>query len=216
MPKTGDIVWGTLERVPANPAEVSLRLQTPRLYTTEQIRRCSDRLNAVMVCRYAYTRTPVDFPDEGVCRFDFATVRSRDLYRNLYGCREAFVFAVTLGIGVDRLLYRLRLTSQAEEFITDALASAAAETLCERTNEALRSEALRGETALRPRFSPGYGDVELSVQKPLLQRIQAEKTLGIALNGAYLMTPTKSITAIAGIEMADGSARSEATSEKFC
>lgn len=207
MPKTGDIVWGTFERLPTNQAEISRRLQMPRLYTAEQIRRCSDRLDEVMLFRYAYTRTPVDFPDEGVCRFDFATVRSRDLYRNLHGCREAFVFAVTLGMGVDRLLYRLRLTSQAEEFITDALASAAAETLCERANEALRSEAaFLGEAALRPRFSPGYGDVELSVQKPLLQRLQAEKTLGIALNRAYLMTPTKSVTAIAGIESA----------EKFC
>jgi len=260
----GDIVCGTAEEIRLNPAEVCRRLQVPRGFGSDAAERCEKQLRAAMTCRYAYVRLPVDYPERGVCRFDFAEIRSEDLYRNLAGCREAFVFAATIGIGVDRLLHRLNLTSQAEHFITDALASAAVESLCdfvieEITSTAVESlcdtvieeisgaaveslcdtvteeiagaaveslcdtvikeisgaagealcdcvtEEIRGADAvspkcvLRPRFSPGYGDTDLSVQKPLLRRLQADKTLGITLNSAYLMTPVKSVTAIAGL-----------------
>ena len=196
----GDIVCGTAEEIRLNPAEVCRRLQVPVGFGSEAAERCEKQLRAAMTCRYAYVRLPVDYPERGVCRFDFAEIRSEDLYRNLAGCREAFVFAATIGIGVDRLLHRLNLTSQAEHFITDALASAAVEALCDCVTEEIKgADAVPRKRLLRPRFSPGYGDTDLSVQKPLLRRLQADKTLGITLNSAYLMTPVKSVTAIAGL-----------------
>ena len=188
------IICGSVDRVELDTAEVCRRLLVPRDFTLEKIDQCRSRLNGVMTCRYAWVRVPLSLPSNGTCVFDFAEVESKDLYRNLYGCSEAFVFAVTLGMGVDRLLCRLNLLSQAEHFITDGLASAAAEALCDSVNETI-AHGLR----VKPRFSPGYGDVPLSVQAPLLQRLRAESTLGITLNDAYLMTPVKSITAIAGI-----------------
>ena len=198
MQTYGDIVCGTVDRVELNPAEVCRRLQIPRGYDLEAAERCAKLLESVMACRYAYIRTPADYPSLGVCRFDFAEIKSADLYKNLRGCGEAYVFAVTLGIGVDRLLFRLNLTSQAEHFIVDALASAAVESLCDIVDKKIRSTAGASDVKFRPRFSPGYGDVDISVQKSLLNRLQADKTLGITLNSAYLMTPMKSITAIMG------------------
>ena len=88
----------------------------------------------------------------------------------------------------------LNLPKATEHFLTDALASAAAEALCDSVNRTI-AEGL----SLKPRFSPGYGDVPLSVQGPILRRLRADSTLGITLNEAFLMTPVKSVTAIAGI-----------------
>ena len=132
---------------------------------------------------------------QDVCRFDFMTAKSRYLYKNLSGCREAYVMALTTGIGVDRLLARLNITSQAEHFITDGLSSAAAESFCDYV-----CAILTRDTPCVPRFSPGFGDLSISFQRPLLQRLNAVNTLGITLNQAYLMTPVKSITAIMGIK----------------
>lgn len=192
------IVCGRVDEVALDPHEVCRRLQIPRGFESEGmdslVGRCVGRLKEAVDCRYAYVRVPVEVSSSAVCRFDFGEVESMDLSKNLRGCTEAFVFAVTLGIGVDRLLHRLNLLSQAEHFITDALASAAAEGLCDGVNGILASSG-----QLRPRFSPGYGDVPLSFQAPLLGRLRADATLGITLNGAYLMTPMKSITAIVGI-----------------
>ncbi len=188
------IICGTIDKVELNTGEVCRRLQIPRDFTVDGTQRCLDRLQKVMDCRYACVRVPLTLPSHGICRFDFGEIASEDLYRNLHGCVEALVFAVTLGMGVDRLLCRLKLLSQTEHFITDGLASAAAEALCDSVNQKIA----HGLT-VKPRFSPGYGDVPLSVQAPLLRRLRAESTLGITLNHAYLMTPVKSITAIAGI-----------------
>lgn len=201
----GDIICGTVDRLEFDPAEVCRRLQIPRGYDFEAAERCARLLEPAMSCRYAYIRTPVDYPSEGVCRFDFAEIKSEDLFKNLRGCREVFVFAVTLGIGVDRLLCRLNLTSRTEHFIVDALSSAAVESLCDITDKKIRSTACTSDVKFRPRFSPGYGDVDIWVQRPLLNRLQADKTLGITLNSAYLMTPMKSITAIMGREACSSS-----------
>ena len=53
--------------------------------------------------------------------------------------------------------------------------------------------------SLRPRFSPGYGDLPLSVQKDIISLLEAPKRIGLSLNDSLLMSPTKSVTAFAGI-----------------
>lgn len=195
--KHPDVFAGTIpaEAVKLNPAEAAARLKTARNFENPLIASCRDRLLSVVAYRYAAVRLSVSFPEEGVCDFGFAAVKSKHLAKNLFGCREVFLFAVTTGLGVDRLLSRLAAVGSAENFITDALASAAAESVCEAVSESLGE----GEVC-RLRFSPGYGDLPLDFQKPLLERLDAYERLGITLNSAFLMTPVKSVTAIMGIE----------------
>ena len=131
---------------------------------------------------------------QDVCRFDFMTAKSRYLYKNLLGCREAFVFAVTAGITVDRELAKLRITSNAEYFITDGIASAAIDSFCDHVDKTIK-----GELDCARRFSPGYGDLSLELQSPLLERLNAHQLLGITLDSGFMMTPVKSITAVMGI-----------------
>ena len=104
--------------------------------------------------------------------------------------------AVTTGIATDRLLLRLNAVSQAEHFMTDALSSAAIESFCD-----YAAGKIRGGISCANRFSIGYGDVPLTYQKPFLEKLQAQRLLGITLNNAYLMTPVKSITAFMGIKI---------------
>ena len=49
------------------------------------------------------------------------------------------------------------------------------------------------------RFSPGYGDLSLSVSCDILRLVDAERRLGIRMAGS-LMIPKKSITAIMGVK----------------
>ncbi len=176
---------------------------------------CRKKLDEAMNCRFAYTVTGLKFPEPGVCDFGFAEIRSNNLYKNLKGCTNAFIFAVTIGTGVDRLLMRLGITSPGEHFITDAMASAAAEALCDYTEEIIRNNFRDGsdeirktgydikeagsEIIWRPRYSPGYGDCGIENQKIVMDCLRGEKTLGIVLNESCFMTPSKSITAIMGM-----------------
>ena len=52
---------------------------------------------------------------------------------------------------------------------------------------------------LRPRFSPGYGDFSILHQKELLQMLEAPKKIGLTLTEGYMLTPTKSVTALLGM-----------------
>ena len=155
---------------------------------------CEALLRPVLSYRYCCRRTAILRPEPEVFDFGFGAFRSHSLTRNLDGCKEAILFAATIGPGVDRLLARLAVTSPARRYVTDALASAAVESLCDYANARL-SEGL----SCAPRFSPGYGDVPLSVQPGFLQFVNAGRLLGITLSEHFFMNPSKSVTAIIGI-----------------
>ena len=175
--------------------ESAVRLKIPRNYTNETVSRCEKELKKVLACKYAYIKVPIIFKTPNVCDLGFGDIESRDLSKALKGCNEAYILGVTIGIGADRLISRLAVTSPAESFITDALASAAAESLCDYADNILRGE---GKKPFR--YAPGYGDMPLTFQPEVLEALNADYTLGIRLNGSLLMTPMKSITAIMGIK----------------
>ena len=182
------------EDIRLNPAELAARLQTEKGFSNELIEKCEGALRSAMDCRYTARKIALSFPQEDVVDLGFARAESHSLYRNLKGCGEGFVMAVTIGIGTERLLNRLSLLSNAEHFITDALASAAVEAVCDRAEEIIK-----GDLVCRPRFSPGYGDLSLEIQPKLLAMVEGQKLLGITLSNSLLMSPMKSITAIMGV-----------------
>lgn len=183
------------EKIVIDKNEAAVRLKIPRSYTDETITRCEKNLRRVLTCKYAYTKVSVEIKADNICDLGFGDIESRDLVNALDGCKQAYILGVTIGIGADRLISRLALTSPAESFITDALASAAAESLCDYADNLLRGE---GEKPFR--YAPGYGDMPLSYQPAVLDALNADYTLGITLNNSLLMTPMKSITAIMGIK----------------
>ena len=126
--------------------------------------------------------------------------RSRDLAHNLCGCDRAFLFAATLGAGVDRLVRgREAVGEMADAAMLQAVAGELADSLCEDVvAELARNPAVAGCT-LRHRYSPGYGDCSLSIQPAFLAALDATRRIGISLTGANLMVPTKSVTAFVGV-----------------
>ena len=60
-------------------------------------------IREVADCKYDFRETSVKI-NENTVIFDFSEIESSDLARNLKNCDSAFVVAVTLGLGVDRLL----------------------------------------------------------------------------------------------------------------
>ena len=81
--------------------------------------------------------------------------------------------------------------------MTDAMASA----LTEQLSDAAEAEILAGLPGLHPtwRFSPGYGDLPLTVQDDLLRSVNAEKRLGVTLSESGMLIPSKTVTALIGL-----------------
>ncbi len=141
-----------------------------------------------------YRKTSVAFFGENGTLFDFGEIESADLRKNLEGCSSAFVFAATSGSGVDRLILKHTKLSPADAMVTDCIASSGIEVFCDLVNEEMKEG-----RALKPRYSPGYGDVSLTCQSDILSFLDAYKKIGLTLTETYLMTPIKSVTAIVGI-----------------
>ena len=51
----------------------------------------------------------------------------------------------------------------------------------------------------KPRFSPGYGDFDISYQKNIFSCLNSEKYIGLTLTDSMLMVPSKSVTAVVGL-----------------
>ena len=126
----------------------------------------------------------------------FATVRSRDLAKNLAGCKKIMIFAATVGTSIDRTIARASITSPSLALMLDALATERIEALCDVFCEDIEKE--YGKT--RPRFSAGYGDLPLELQREIFTTLNPQRNVGVVLNDNMFMSPSKSVTAIIGIE----------------
>lgn len=146
--------------------------------------------------RACYLVLPVREEDGGV---DFGAffAPGRTLAKNLRDCHRAIVFAATTGMGAELQRKRASVTSPARALILDAVGTAAVECFCDALCGRWREE-FRG-SFLRPRYSPGYGDLPLTVQTPLLACLDSSRKAGIALTDTLLMIPQKSVSAIVGI-----------------
>ena len=182
------------EDIVIDKTELAMRLKTPKGFTNETVEKCINLVKESIKPTGCYVRTSIT-SDENTVDLGFASFSSKDLCKCLSGCKEAYVMAVTLGIGTDRLIKKLNLISGSEGFIADAVASAYAEALLDNMCSHLKKEASTG-----PRFSPGYGDLDISVQRDVLDFLDADKIMAIKLSENYIMTPRKSITAICGIK----------------
>ena len=139
--------------------------------------------------------------EEGGVRLDCGLLLpGEDLKRHLAGCDRAALFCATLGAGVDALIRRAESGDMARALALDCAAAAAVEEVCDQVEGELQGKFPGCSFPFR--FSPGYGDLPLSLQNRLLELLDAPRRAGLCATGSHLLTPRKSVTAILGI--ADG------------
>lgn len=126
-------------------------------------------------------------------------IRSKSLSRNLRGCDRIILFGATLGASVDRLIARASLMDMASAVVLQACAAAMLEEYCDECQLKISQELEKESLYLRPRFSPGYGDFDIGFQEPLMRMLDLSKTIGLAMTDSYMLTPTKSVTAVIGV-----------------
>ena len=120
-----------------------------------------------------------------------------DIAGHLEGCFGAALLCATLGESVDKLLRKIQAEDMAKAVITDSMASAAIEQVCNAAEDEIRRR-FQGKY-MTWRFSPGYGDFPLETQKDFLTAVNASRTVGVFLTDGGLLTPTKSVTAVIGV-----------------
>lgn len=146
---------------------------------------------------------PLTANADGMLIIDGMQIRSRGLFKNMSGCERVILLAATLGAQVDRWLYRLGRLDVTGQVILQAAAAAYLEAYLDWIQDHLRQEGKKQGWYIRPRFSPGYGDLGLEYQKWMAQELQLQKRLGIVLSDSLMMSPSKSVTALIGVSRSD-------------
>ena len=137
---------------------------------------------------------------------------SADLKALLEEGNAVYLFAATLGTSIDRQIAKLQKTSQTDALLLDALGTERIEALCTKFVMDMQSNEISRGNTLTKRFSPGYGDFPLEMQKEMFKALDIGKRIGVSLSDTFLMSPSKSVTAIMGVQKA----QAKMDMEKFC
>lgn len=173
-----------------------VREETPELAAL--LEKAMAELLPTLAGRVCWQEFPLTVRD-GELDLGFIRTGSSSLARNLSGCDRIIVFAATLGLGPDRLIARYSRLSPAKALLMQAVGTERIEDLCDRFCDSIRQDACRQGLSMAPRFSPGYGDLPLTVQQEIFRVLDCPRKIGLTLNESFLMSPSKSVTAILGL-----------------
>ena len=189
-----------VEEICIDPARVLRYLgmggKQPDDRTAQMVQECIAQFKTAAAYKVCWLTVPIRVEEKGV-DFGLFYAPGQSLARNLQGCQQAVVFAATTGMQAEQQRKRRMVASPAGALVLDAVGTAAAEAVCDRFCADRRAQ-LPGQS-LRPRFSPGYGDLPLQLQKELLACLDSHRKIGLSLSQNLMMIPQKSVTAIVGI-----------------
>jgi len=171
---------------------------TPDESMSHLIDECIKEVLGVVRYQSTYRRFKAEVTSDTVTAANF-TMKSKNLAMHIKDCKEIIIFAATLGVGVDNLLRKYQRLNMTKACIIQAVGAAAIEDYCDYIQKEIATKVQKEGLKLRPRFSPGYGDLALDNQTNVLAAIEASKYAGINLTEGNLMLPEKSVSAIIGL-----------------
>ena len=190
----------TFSLPPADRGEVLRYAGCRRPGSAEQalLESCLTELGDRLRGRVCWETYPV-VPLEGGVDLGFVRTDSRDLTRRLAGCGTCVLFAATVGVEMDRLIARYGGVSPARSLFFQAIGAERIEALCDTFCGWMAEDLSRQGRGVTVRFSPGYGDVPLAMQRDIFRVLDCPRKIGLTLNESLLMSPSKSVTAVFGV-----------------
>ena len=105
----------------------------------------------------------------------------------------------TIGTEFDAWQRRLSALSAADAFLSQRIGHDAVEAVMDGLEEEIRKEVEVEGKRLKPRRSPGYGDLPLGLSRTILTELDAPRKIGVSITDSDLLVPSKSVTAICEI-----------------
>ena len=147
--------------------------------------------------RWAYRVFQLTLEEGGVRLSCGLLLPGRDLKAHLAGCHQVVLFCATLGAQVDALIRKAESGDMLQALSMDCAAAAAVEQVCDQIELELQGKFPGCSFPFR--FSPGYGDLPLSLQGELLNLLDAPRRVGLTATSSHILLPRKSVTAFLGV-----------------
>jgi len=198
-----------MDRILKNKDEVlrylGYRNQTLDKVTNDLIEESINEMRDLIKPRYIYKFFNIMRKEDGIylSNSNFNLV-GENIKNHLVKSEVCVLMAVTIGNNVDTKIRYYEKISMAKALILDACATVAIEEICENVCKELKEIVYKENKVLTSRYSPGYGDLPIDIQKSFLAILDAGNTIGLTASSHNILIPRKSVTAIVGvIEKAD-------------
>lgn len=161
--------------------------------------RCEKKLLSAVSGKYTYRIYDIISNDGCAVKLDGCTLEmtGHDICSHLDGCSKAALMCATVGAEVDKLIRLEQVSDMAEAVVIDAMSGCAIEAVCDMAEEQIRSEF--PDMYMTWRFSAGYGDLPIDIQRQFLEVTNAGRAIGLFSNENSILTPKKSVTAVIGL-----------------
>ena len=177
----------------------------------QMVEACVEQMQGTLKAQSVYTSFPLEivYPDQSaecrdaalpIIKFGEVQFASKYLAKNLAGCSRVILIASTIGPMADNLIRRFTKLDAARAAIMQAAGAMFIESYLDQLNVQLEREAAEQGFKLHSRFSPGYGDVTLEVQRHFFTLLPCTQRIGLTLTDSLVMAPEKSVTAFIGME----------------
>ena len=128
------------------------------------------------------------------------TIAGNSVIKHLDGCEKVICMAATVGAAIEQeITKKFERGEYLASVLLDAAATAAVEQAADLMEKNFAAKFSKEGYKMRWRFSPGYGDWNLTAQEKLF-KISGAEQIGMSLSSALMLEPRKSITAIIGLE----------------
>ena len=172
---------------------------------TDQIQKLLDRCEKetlqLIQPKFVYQRFPIQKMEDGIHVAGTPLVlKGQAIAEHLKNCDEVFLMGATAGVALDRWIRRYMISEPDAGVVLDSCGIQAVEQISDLAEKEMETILEAEGLHLTWRFSPGYGDLPLETQQDLVRTLDLTKRIGVSLSESCLMTPSKSVTAILGIQ----------------
>lgn len=156
---------------------------------------CERELKEVINACFVYR--VFDYKDETLVDSGFE-LEGKTIKEHLDDFNKCACLCATLGGEVDALIRKKQVTSMAEAMMIDKMASFLIEKVCDLAEDKIMENFDGCDKTFR--YGLGYGDFPIERQKDFLDMLEASRQVGVYVNEASMLMPTKSVTCLIGIK----------------
>lgn len=166
--------------------------------TMDMLDECEKIVVSISVPRYCYKVFDINEVESGVELVGTNLVLSgEDIKRHLKDCYGVVIMCATLSGRIDALIRKTQLEDMSKAIVVNSLASVAIEQVCDKAEEEIHLSLPHCYKTWR--YSPGYGDLPITLQKDILNILDAPRRIGLCTDNSMMLTPIKSVTAVIGL-----------------
>ena len=126
-------------------------------------------------------------------------LKSKDISELLRNCDKCVLMCATLGFNIEKNIRRYSYNNLTKGIIIDACATTSIEEVCDLVQDSILDKVAKEEKSLTMRYSPGYGDLDISANRDILNVLDAHRKIGVTVTNTGIMIPRKSVVALIGI-----------------